>query len=155
MDGTFSRDLFHDVSSINRELDEKDHTYNLFLHLNSSSPVFAARCFSMALSAIIVRGDYALAKTFIKDPEEKIRRWAKRLNEELEYLATQPPSPAPREATEISIYAEDVARLLKILSATGDASEAIRLRALSVGCIASSTTKSAVERDLTVYGADA
>ena len=68
------RDLFHDVASINRELDESQETCDLFQQLHRQHPDFAQQCVSLAMDALVDCKAYTLAHQYSPDPEGKLLR---------------------------------------------------------------------------------
>jgi len=51
-------DLFADVASINRELQEEDSTYALFKTIREKDPQLAQQCYFWAESLLVARGEY-------------------------------------------------------------------------------------------------
>lgn len=69
--GEYQHELFHDVESINENLEEPKATVALFKKLESSQPDFAASVYDIADEALIDSGEYGLAKKYLGDPKDK------------------------------------------------------------------------------------
>lgn len=58
--GTATREIFHDVSSINREIGEDGLTVAIFKRLHSDHPELAKKCFRVAQDTLIEKGEIDL-----------------------------------------------------------------------------------------------
>jgi hypothetical protein len=121
LEGCGSWDLFSDVSAINETLGNEAATYDLFLSIHAISPEFAKECSRVAFPAIFHSQDYALARTFLPEPEASLRRAIEMLNENMEWAAatTDDEARAAHQEAFTSMCVEDVSRLLKVLRETG------------------------------------
>jgi hypothetical protein len=151
VEGELDRSLFGDVSSINKRLKESLQTYQLFLQLVESAPDFADACADIARPVLIEQSDFPLARHFIKDPEAKIKSWARKLSQVCDYYATQPPTPAPRTEALVSNYARNVGQILHILASVGETEAVARLEIMAVECIESVMAKEEVRRHVATH----
>ncbi len=69
MEGRGSVDLFADVSSINRELQEDDATYTLFMAIHDKDPKLAGQCYFWAENLLVAKGEYQLCYDLMGDPQ--------------------------------------------------------------------------------------
>lgn len=60
-----NRTLFHDVTALNRTLDENDRTVDLFQQLDENQKELASECWDIAKDAIIAAKRYDLARKYI------------------------------------------------------------------------------------------
>jgi hypothetical protein len=142
--GEGNRALFHDVESINEWLKETGLTYQLFLHMLKASPEMAKECVSLAMPSIVHARDFALARTFIDDPEATARKWMRLLNDDIAYLAKEPPSKAPVQDGYVHFYAQRMLLLLTILSGVGEQGLAESIRETALMSIVSAPIRDAV-----------
>ncbi|MGB0257860.1 MAG: hypothetical protein ACPGES_04320 [Coraliomargarita sp.] len=71
--GKGSFELFHDVSSINRELGEDKRTLELFKQVVSNAPQQADRYWIVTKETAFKRKDYDLINEFVKDIDQEFR----------------------------------------------------------------------------------
>ena len=142
--GGGSRELFHDVESINEYLEDERATYDLFLKLRAIDPALARECAGLAIPALVKTKDFALARIFIEDPAAKVRKWSAGLNEDIDDLAKEPPRDAPVQEAYVHIYAERVGLLLAVLNGVGEHAEAESVREMALSSIESAAIRDAV-----------
>jgi hypothetical protein len=65
--GTASREIFHDVSSINHVLKEDHLTITTFKHLHAKHPILAKQCFSITAETLISEGEIDLFTQYADD----------------------------------------------------------------------------------------
>lgn len=125
--GEGDRELFHDVEAINESLAVETRTYELFRELHSSFPSLAMNYASLAMPAIVKAEDYQLAEQYLSNPEEKLKEWSQRLNEDIADLPVDrlPDAPPAQDAYE-HIYADDVNLVISVLVGIGKSNEAMR-----------------------------
>jgi hypothetical protein len=148
-EGSLERQLFSDVSAINKELDQIGQTSDLFKEISERDQEFAQKCFPLARIALVHTRDYALARRFIRSPRETLARLAGRLNESI--------ADGPSTATTASIllknadvenYIEDVKHLVEILVGAGEVDEAGCLRNAAIQLIADSAVRDQIVEQL-------
>lgn len=142
--GEGNRALFHDVESINAWLKETGLTYQLFLQLLTANPEMAKECVSLAMPSIVAAKDFALARTFIDDPEATARKWMRLLNDDISDLAKEPPRKAPVQDGIVQFYAERMRLLLAILIGVGEQGLAESIRETALMSIESAPVRDAV-----------
>lgn len=147
--GDGDRASFHDVESINECLMEHEATHQLFVQLQKVNPALAQQCAELAMPSLVLAKDFALARTFIKDPEEAVRKWSRVLNEDVADLPKEPaPRKAPLQEAYVHIYAERVRILLAVLNGVGDEVLAKSIRETALGSIESLAVRDAVDMAL-------
>lgn len=139
---------FHDVARINEHLECERLTSELFAQIASTFPQVAQECASHALAALVMTGDYQLARRYVPTPAETLRQFSGTLNEDVEDLAKLPPSPAPRLEAYVHIYAERVSLLLAILRGVGEIEQAERIEASALELVRSPSVREAVRAAL-------
>lgn len=151
-DGDTDRELFHDVEAINESLGDHQSTYDLLVHLIKHRPAFAEECASLAMGSIVQVGDFALARSLIKDPEQSVRKWVGRLNKDVAELASRPPSTPPSRAPMLEAYvyyyAQRVALLVTVLRGAGEESLAHSIKDQALSSIESGSVRDAVNEQL-------
>ena len=146
-EGNGSFELFHDVSSINRELKEEVKTVALFKTIDDKYPDLAKRCYQIVEKVLASQREYKLCIRYIGDPVARFGRiqerramnlkLAKELDEHLKEYAEK-------------TFVEETCRLIDILIAADRKTDAenIRERALAVSDVPAirQAVKKAVER---------
>jgi hypothetical protein len=146
--GDGNRELFHDVAAINESLGDHKSTYDLLVDILQQRPDLAEKCAGLAMRSIVHAGDFALARTFIKKPEQSVRSWVRMLNQDVAELASEPPSEVPKLEAHVQNYAERVTLLLSVLSGVGEQSLANSIRQQALSCIESPSVRGAVSEAL-------
>lgn len=101
------------------------------------------------MQSIVHVGDFALARPFIKDPEQSLRKWVRMLNEDVAELASEAPrSKAPKLEAYVHNYSQRVAILLAVLRGVGEKSSAESIQALASSLVESIMVREAVEKAL-------
>lgn len=108
----------------------------------------AKECADLAMPSIVHAKDFALARTFITNPEGAIRKWSRLLNEDIADLAKEPPRKAPVQEGYVHYYVERVRILLAVLVGVGDLTLAESIRQAAVTSIESSSIRDAVDAAL-------
>jgi hypothetical protein len=139
--GDGNRSLFDDVSSINERLGEEVQTAHLFRHLHASWPDLASQCVTYALPALIVAGDFLLARQIMPEPEHNVRRQARDLNRLVAEIKHDKLCLAPKRWAYISNFAENVRNILLILRRCGELAEANRIEMLALNLIQSPSVR--------------
>lgn len=128
--------FFHDVVAINKHLGCERATYELFVALNSTSPLLARDAYAeLAMPAIVNCGDFELARIVMPDHEEQLQRCA---------LVFRLQSGRVDFQTCIRLYANRVKLLLKTLLGIGDTERAERLRTSALESFDSAEVREAV-----------
>lgn len=117
--GATDSELFHDVASINECIAEEASTYELFRSLDQSAPVFAQKCASIALDAIVAAKDFVLAERYSPDAESALLSFSDDLNADVADHRAEPPVKAPRLEAYIHIYCGRVQNIIRILKGLG------------------------------------
>jgi hypothetical protein len=133
--GELSRALFHDVESINENLNESAATAQLFSAISASHPGFAASIYDLAEEALIKAEEYELARKYLGDPMLLLKRAKMEFDWGMEYANTMEDakSKEAREAFD-RIFEGDAARIITVVTKTGEQSVArdIQSEALTV-----------------------
>jgi hypothetical protein len=125
INGTQDAHLFHDVAAINRALEQSERTSELFRIVADGDREIAEKCFRVALEALIDTKDYALARSFLPDPQKEIDQFAIPFNF---------PSQGKTDHAEmfqdtlVRIYVKRVNLILQAFIGTGDERMASDLR---------------------------
>ena len=88
--GKGTRDLFHDVESINQCLGESEKTYQLLCALEAKSPELAKKCGSIAIDCIVEAGDFEMANRYWPLPEDGLLRFSDQLNDDVSRFRADP-----------------------------------------------------------------
>jgi hypothetical protein len=136
--------LFQDVVRINEEAFSDRATYDLFVTLRRSFPAAASEYSSLALPAIVTIGDFPLARQYLPDPTEEIRRLSALLNDDVEELNDFPQSSAPCMEAYVHNYVKDIKILLAILRGASESAEADEIQASAVTLVDSPDVREAV-----------
>ena len=130
LSGADSVDLFHDVVSINENLKEPGETTALFLKIVERSPEFAARCSRLAMPALVFTGHYDMARAYLPDPRQALRRIATGLNDDLVNAKskTEPRFQKLGRWAHLRNFLDDVRLILSIVKRTDSAQSADSLR---------------------------
>ena len=118
--GKGDRDLFHEVVSINRELDLVRDTYDLFLALKRAHPALAKNCAHLAIEALVEARDFKLASEYLPHPESYLLWLSDRLNDDLELKGVSPKAARRRREAYVHNYCHDVRTTLRILKGLGN-----------------------------------
>ena len=116
--GTEVRALFHDLASINQYLRQERETYELFRHLDATTPTFAADCAPFAIDVMLEVGDFELAAKYLPAPEEILLNASDSLNEHVKRFRKKPTRRAPVLKALTSIYLNGVRNCLEMLKGT-------------------------------------
>jgi hypothetical protein len=142
--GEGDRELFHDVEAINESLGDYECTYDLLVDILQQRPDLAKKCAGLAMRSIVHVGDFALARGFIDEPEQSVRRWARMLNQDVADLASEPPSEVPKLEAYVHNYADRVTLLLSVLRGVGEELLANSTHQQALSCIESDAVRDAV-----------
>lgn len=149
--GDGDRALFHDVKSIDDCLLEHQATHQLFVQLAKVNPELAQQCAELAMPSLVLAKDFALARTFIKDPEWSVRKWCRILNEDVADLPNEPlPQQPPLQEAYVHFYAERVRVVLVVLNGVGEQVLANSTRETALAAIESLAVREAVDAALSV-----
>lgn len=74
--GTYDVRLFHDVASINRAFGRFERTRDLFKTIAESDRSVAEKLFRIALDSLVETKEFALARSFMPDPQKQIEQFA-------------------------------------------------------------------------------
>lgn len=149
--GTASQ--FIEVAAINQALQIERLSYLLFVELDQRFPALATACAVTALPALLLCEDYALARRYLPAPQQHVAALARRLDEDVEWLANAPPSPAPRLLATILNYCQDVELVLATLRGTGETDAEAAVKALALELPSAPEARDAVRREFDAPGA--
>ena len=141
--GKGTRDMFHDVTAINRHLRRPRDTYRLFRKLQSTRPRLASRCATLAMPAIVLSRDFELARRYLPRPDRRVAQLAKRLNKAIASLKPRT-SRAPAREAYVHNYCEDVRMLVSVLRGVGERDRAAEIRSSALGLLNSRSVREAV-----------
>lgn len=122
--GEGTRALFHELASINREMECTRETYDLFRALNTRHPELAKKCADLAVGAMVEARDFKLASEHLPHPEEYLLWLSDRLNEDLGRTGVPPATAKRRREAYVRNYCHDVRIVLRILKGLGNSEEA-------------------------------
>jgi len=143
-----SRDLFHEVVAINRELGERGQTYRFFVSLRKKYPDLAKSYGYLAIDDMVHARDFKLASQHLPHPEEYLLWLSDRLNHD---LASSPPKVAKmRSEAYISNYCHDVEKALEILRGLGNSPAAIAALEWAIALVEPKAARLAVGKRLLV-----
>jgi serine/threonine protein kinase len=143
-------ELFSEVQSLNRELHDDDATVALFKTIVKTDKKLAEQCYIWAEGLLLQRGEFALCRNFLGDPQACFESIHDRLTEQIDWqqrmAETQkkfpipsPPMPAgaarplPPARPDYNLMATNnfvgqVCKLVEILVGTGERDEAQKIR---------------------------
>jgi len=136
--------LVHDVVALNRTLGSQGQTHTLFARLAIIDPVLARECVSIALSAIVGAGDFALASSLLPDPEAHLTELCARFAASFEYHRRMPRTRAPAIRAISWNHGSSVKVVLDFLKGLGRHEQAAELRASVLNEVRSSYARKAV-----------
>ena len=131
--GTYDVRLFHDVASINRAFGEVERTRDLFKIIADADRSVAEKCFRIALESLVDTKEFALARSFIPDPQKQIEQFA--MPFKFGHQSTPSISPEAQEAF-VTIYVKNVSRILQVFLGVGEEDFANHLRYYALECVA-------------------
>src|SRR5262245_20416641 len=70
--GELDRDLFNEVAAIHHHLADFSRTVDLFKQLEAANPAFAFAIYDLAAEALLHGGEYALARKYLGDPQNRL-----------------------------------------------------------------------------------
>jgi tetratricopeptide (TPR) repeat protein len=123
--------LFMEVTSINRELQDEESTHALFKVVERSDAYLAKQCYPFAESALAHRCEYAVCLSYIGDPEAQFYSIRQAFEMDRESTNRTPSLTYAPEMTRKPANEKFVARieqLMKILEGTGHHAEAEKIR---------------------------
>lgn len=127
--GTFS--LFHDITSINKYLEQDSKTTALFKKIHEKNPGLAKQCYPLAEEQLAAEREYALCSGYILDPLQSFDRIKQIREVTLRGGANRPPELIDFVEKR---FVEATCRLIVILNGAGRAEDAekVRYQALTV-----------------------
>lgn len=134
MQGVYDVNLFHDVASINRALGQVEQTRDLFKMIAGADRGVAERCFHIALESLVDTKEFALARSFMPDPQKEIDRFAIPFQNTTSQR-TELASPEMAQQVFVAIYVKNVSLILKVFLGVGEEDVSNRLRHYAVECV--------------------
>jgi tetratricopeptide (TPR) repeat protein len=132
--------LFHDVSSINDNLDDKQATVELFKRIDASDASFAARAYIVAEPDLVEAGEFALAKKYLGDPDKQFDAAKSFYQRE---AVTHARDEDTREAF-AGIFTTKAVSIIKILNETGETAKAKQLQSEALEVVDSPELRNAL-----------
>lgn len=139
-EGEEKRELFHDVASMNRTLSDHAATVALFRRLDEGYPAFASKVADIAGEALADRGEHALFRKHLGDPQEVLSAAKRSLELGLDYAKSSPDPESARAASERN-FSKTVVRLVVTLRETGERETAARIRREALALVDSKTLR--------------
>ena len=130
--GTYDVSLFHDVASINRAFGQVERTRDLFKTIAAADRSVAEKCFHIALESLVDTKEFALARSFMPDPQKEIEHFA--MPFKFDQQSTRSDSPEIQEAL-VKIYVKKVNRILEVFLEVGEEDVANNLRYYALECV--------------------
>ena len=132
-DGKASFEIFHDVSAINRTLDEKDKTFQLFLMVDKKYPAKAKKYWIIVDNDFIDAKRYDIVRKYIKNISERYDRLKMIYSISSKNFDNPKMGPRYKKFCQQS-FVKNVTRLIKVAVALGKEKEAkeIKAKALKV-----------------------
>ena len=130
--GTYHVSWFHDVASINRAFGQIERTRDLFKTIAAADRSVAEKCFRIALESLVDTKEFALARSFMPDPQKEIELFA--MPFKFDHQSTRSDSPEIQEA-HVKIYVKKVSRILKVFLEVGEEDVANNLRHYALECV--------------------
>ncbi len=140
---------FNDISVINDKLGDLQNTYRLFQQLPDA---LAQQVAHTALPALMVCGDYALARRYLPDPERHLAEAAAHLNEQKSHLNVLTHDGMAELLADVFNYITEVALVLDLLTGCGDTAAAERARQQAVALVQAPEARACVQAELDAPG---
>lgn len=154
LDGEASRELFRDIVAINSALGEERATHELFQRMDVQMPALAKQCAEMALPALVVAEDFALARRYLPDPRARIAALAADLNGYTAELARSgSTSSAPALLSFVLNYTKEVRLIVEVLRHEGAEDEPELISQAALDGLKSDALRDAVQREFESPGA--
>jgi len=141
--------LFNDISVINDKLGDLQNTYRLFAQLPDALAQAVAHT---ALPALMVCGDYTLARRYLQDPEHHLAQAAAHLNEQKSHLNVLTHDGMTQLLADVFNYITEVALVLDLLTGCGDTAAAERARQQAVALVQAPEARACVQAELDAPG---
>jgi tetratricopeptide (TPR) repeat protein len=131
--GTHDASVFHDVAAINGAFGQVERTSDLFKTIAGADHSFAEKCFPIALECLIHTKEFALARSFMPDPQKQIDQFA--IPFKFARQTTPSVSPAMVQETLVRIYVKKVNLILRVFIGVGEEDASNQLRHYAVECV--------------------
>ena len=134
--GTASSEIFHDVSSINRELGEDDATVTVFKQMHMAHPDLAKKCFRAAQDTLIERGAIDLFIHYAGDLSSYMKAQIEQHRSITEHMKSQN---NPRMESSLKRFddklVETALKLMEIATKQNDPAASERIRELTAASV--------------------
>lgn len=141
--GKASREIFHDVSSINRELGEDDSTVSAFKLLHTKSPELAKKCFRVAQDTLIAKGEIELFMHYAGDLSNYMKAKVEQHRSITEHMKSRND---PRMALSLKHFDDELVvtalNLIEIATKHNDSASAELIREMTFSVVADTRLKS-------------
>ena len=141
--------LFNDIRAINDKLGDLQNTWLLFKQLPAE---LAAECANSALTSMMACGDYALARSYLPEPEKHLAAYAGEVNAHVAQLQLLTDEGMSELLATIYNYMAEVRLLLELLAGCGEVGAAEAMRRDAVGLIVSPEARACIEAEFAAPG---
>ncbi len=128
--GRKSRELFHDVVSINHYLGETRRTIQLFKKIDSRSPRFAFKVYDLAETALVEGKEFILARKHLGNPLWRLSHAKENFEFGMQYAKKRNESKLRRMYARMHtrMFTEHALLIIRILQETGDREGATKMQ---------------------------
>jgi hypothetical protein len=141
--------LFNDIRSINDKLGDLQNTWQLFKQL---PPALAQECANSALPSLMACGDYALARSYLPEPEKHLAAYAGEVNAHVAGLQLLTNEGMADLLSTVYNYMTEVRLIVELLAGGGDADAAAAMQQQALKLIASPEARACIEAELSAPG---
>jgi hypothetical protein len=141
--------LFNDIRSINDKLGDLQNTWLLFKQL---PPALAGECANSALPSMMACGDYALARSYLPEPEQHLSAYAGEVNAHVAGLQLLTNEGMSDLLATVYNYMTEVRLILELLAGCGEVEATAAARRQAVTLITSAEARACIEAELATPG---
>jgi hypothetical protein len=141
--------LFNDIRAINDKLGDLQNTYHLFKRLPDE---LAGQSANSALPSLMACGDFALARSYLPQPEKHLAAYAAEVNAHVAGLQLLTNEGMSELLSTVYNYMTEVRLILDLLAGCGDTAAAASARQQSVALILAPEARACVQAELDAPG---
>jgi hypothetical protein len=141
--------LFNDIRAINDKLGDLQNTYHLFKRLPAE---LARQSANSALPSLMACGDFALARSYLPQPEKHLAAYAAEVNAHVAGLQLLTNEGMSELLSTVYNYMTEVRLILDLLAGCGDTAAAATARQQSVALILAPEARACVQAELDAPG---
>lgn len=141
--------LFNDIRAINDKLGDLQNTYHLFKRLPAE---LAGQSANSALPSLMACGDFALARSYLPQPEKHLAAYAAEVNAHVAGLQLLTNEGMSELLSTVYNYMTEVRLILDLLAGCGDTAAAATARQQSVALILAPEARACVQAELDAPG---